>query len=143
MQPRNRTLQALLIFAIIITGLIWRSGWLPLPQVLFKYGGDALWAMVVYLGLGWLFQKARALPLALAALAISWAVEFFQMVRAPWIDAIRSTLPGRLVLGSTFNAPDLAAYALGILLVAAIEHTWWSKRSGELASQEGSSQAVH
>lgn len=127
MQPRNRILQALLVFAVIITGLIWRSGWLPLPHLLFKYGGDAMWAMVVFLGLGWLFQNARAVPLALAALATSWAVEFFQMYRAPWIDAIRATLPGRLVLGTTFNAPDLAAYALGILLIAMAEHAWLSR----------------
>lgn len=127
MQPRNRILQALIVIAVIITGLIWRSGWLPLPYLLFKYGGDAMWAMVVFLGLGWLFQNARAVPLAIAALAISWAVEFFQIYRAPWIDAIRSTLPGRLVLGTTFNAPDLAAYAVGILLIAMGEHAWRSR----------------
>ncbi|MCU0749589.1 MAG: DUF2809 domain-containing protein [Akkermansiaceae bacterium] len=136
-------IQTGLIFAVIITGLIWRSGWLPLPQILFKYGGDALWAMVVYLGLGWLFRNARAVPLAITALAISWAVEFFQIYRAPWIDAIRSTLPGRLVLGTTFNAPDLAAYAVGILLVAAIEHICRSKQSGKLTAHDGSSRVNH
>ena len=39
----------------------------------------------------------------------------------PWIDALRSTLPGRLVLGSTFNWLDLSAYAVGIGLGAWVE----------------------
>jgi hypothetical protein len=45
-------------------------------------------------------------------------VEFLQLYHAPCIDAIRATRPGRLVLGTTFNAPDLLAYPVGIALGA-------------------------
>jgi hypothetical protein len=54
----------------------------------------------------------------LLALAFAWGVEFSQLYHAPWIDAVRATLPGRLVLGTTFNWPDLLAYALGVGLGA-------------------------
>lgn len=73
---------------------------------------------MVFFGSGFLFPRASTLTIALLALTFSWSVEFSQLYRAPWIDAIRSTLPGRLVLGTTFNWPDLPAYALGICLVA-------------------------
>ena len=60
--------------------------------------------------------------LALTALSFAWAVEFSQLYHAPWIEALRATLPGRLILGSTFNWPDLPAYAIAIALGAWIEH---------------------
>lgn len=47
--------------------------------------------------------------IAIIALCGAWAVEFSQLYHAPWLDTIRMTTPGRLVLGSTFNGPDLAA----------------------------------
>jgi hypothetical protein len=60
----------------------------------------------------------------------AWGVEFSQLYHAPWIDAIRATPPGRLVLGNTFNWPDLFAYALGVGLGAWVE--WRMRAGGEL-----------
>jgi hypothetical protein len=45
-------------------------------------------------------------------------VEFSQLHDAPWIDAMRATIPGKLILGNTFHWPDLLAYALGTALGA-------------------------
>jgi hypothetical protein len=73
-----------------------------------KYGGDALWALMVFFGFGFLFGFA-------------WAIEFSQIYHAPWFDAIRASRPGHLVFGSTFNWPDLPAYAVGVALGALLE----------------------
>ena len=59
--------------------------------------------------------------LALVALGIAWAVEFSQLWHPPWLDAIRATTPGHLVLGSAFGGIDLLAYAVGIVIVAGID----------------------
>ena len=115
---RSRALYASLAVAVIACGLLWRSGLIPVRQWLSNYGGDALWALMVFVGFGFLLPRASTLLIALTALAFSWGVEFSQLYHAPWIDAIRATLPGRLVLGNTFNWPDLAAYALGVGLGA-------------------------
>lgn len=112
---------ASLAVAVVATGLLWRSGLIPLPQWLSNYGGDALWALMVFVGFGFLLPRTSTAVNALMALAFSWGVEFSQLYQAPWIDAIRATLPGRLVLGNTFNWPDLVAYALGIGFGAVIE----------------------
>jgi len=57
----------------------------------------------------------------LISLGFAWGIEFSQLYHAPWLDHLRSSLPGRLILGSTFNAPDLVAYVVGIVFGAAVE----------------------
>ena len=125
---RNRLLYAVLAVVVVMAGLLWRSRFMPLPPFASKYGGDALWALMVFTGLGFLFPRASTLLVALLALAFSWAVEFSQLYHAAWIDIVRDTLPGRLVLGSTFNWPDLPAYALGIALGAVLEYRFRSSK---------------
>ncbi|GFM98691.1 hypothetical protein Sfulv_35020 [Streptomyces fulvorobeus] len=56
------------------------------------------------------------------ALAFSWAVEFTQLTDVPAELAARSTA-ARLVLGSTFNAPDLFWYGVGAA-AAGCAHAW-------------------
>ncbi len=118
---RSRLRNAILTLLVIAAGLLWRSGFVPLPSFLNKYGGDALWALVVFVGLGIVFDRTSTRQLALGSVGISWAVEFSQLYHAPWIDAVRSTLPGRLILGTTFNWPDLTAYVLGVAIGAGAE----------------------
>jgi Protein of unknown function (DUF2809) len=52
--------------------------------------------------------------LALYALLTSYADEFSQLYQAPWINAIRSTVVGHLILGSTFSWIDMATYTVGV-----------------------------
>ncbi|MEU0056671.1 DUF2809 domain-containing protein [Streptomyces sp. NPDC006334] len=77
-----------------------------------KYGGDALYTVLVLTLV--VLAAPRATPLAAAgtALAVSWAVELLQLSEVPAELARRSSL-ARLVLGSTFNPPDLLWYAVG------------------------------
>ena len=89
---------------------------LPLSPFYFKYGGDALWAILVFLGFGLVFRRTSSLRVALLAFGFSCAVEFGQLYHAPWIDSMRATRLGALVLGVAFNWPDLFAYAVGIVL---------------------------
>jgi hypothetical protein len=106
---------------LIVVGLGWRSGHLPFPGFLVKYGGDALWAWLVFLGLSAVFPRRRTLPLAVGALAVAATVEFLQLHHGPWLEVARSTRLGCLALGSTFNPPDLVAYAVGIAVGAAVD----------------------
>lgn len=118
---RSRPIYAVAATLVIGTGLLWRSGLFPLPDFIAKYGGDALWALVVFLCFGIAFHRRSTVRIALAAVCFAWSVEFLQLYHAPWIDAIRSTRFGRLILGTTFNSPDLLAYVIGIALGAFAE----------------------
>lgn len=51
-RTRSRLLYALLAVAVVAAGLFWRSGLIPLPPEVSKYGGDVLWALMVFVGLG-------------------------------------------------------------------------------------------
>ena len=121
-QSRSRVWYGLLAMLVIVAGLLWRSQIIPLPPFMSKYGGDALWALMVFCGMGCVFPGLSTRAVALLALGFSCVVEFSKLYHAPWIDAFRSTLPGRLILGISFHWPNLAAYALGIALGAAAEH---------------------
>lgn len=99
---------------VIGMGLLWRSGLIPLSDLVSKYGGDALWALMVFLCFGMAFPRGSTVRIALAVVCLAWGVEFLQLYHGPWIDGIRSTRLGHLVLGSRFNSPDLLAYVIGI-----------------------------
>lgn len=120
---RNRRLYAVAAILVVGIGLFWRSGALPLPSFLVKYGGDSLWALVVFLGFGFVFPRSSTVKISLLAIGFAWSVEFLQLYHAGWIDGIRATRLGRLILGNTFNSPDLLAYVVGVAVGAWGERT--------------------
>lgn len=132
--PRNRLLYALLVVVVLGSGLIWRSRLLPLSPFLTKYGGDALWALMVFFVFGFIFRKATTIRLVLIALGFAWVIEFSQLYHAPWIDSIRAMKIGRLILGSTFNWPDLPAYAVGIMIGALVDRALCGARKDAATS---------
>lgn len=109
------------MIATIAAGLASRAWAAHLPWWLAKNAGDALYATLVVFGLGLLAPRARTSRIAAAAVAACFAIELSQAYHAPWLDAIRATLPGRLVLGQGFHAFDLVCYVLGVALGVAVE----------------------
>ncbi|MFJ6070770.1 DUF2809 domain-containing protein [Streptomyces sp. NPDC093065] len=76
-----------------------------------KYGGDALYTLLLFALVLVVAPRTAPAKAAGVALAVSWGVEF-QLTDGPAYLARQSTA-ARLVLGSTFNAPDLFWYAVG------------------------------
>lgn len=77
-----------------------------------KYAGDALYTVLILTLVVLLAPRVRPGTAAGAALGLSCAVELFQLTGVPADLAAHSTL-ARLVLGTSFNAPDLLWYAIG------------------------------
>ena len=119
--PRSRFRYLLLAVGVIVLGLASRRWPGLLPAGLGKYPGDALWTVLVFVLWGICLPRASSLRITLLALLTSYAVEFSQLCRAPWLDALRHTVPGHLVLGTTFAWPDLLAYTTGALLAFIVE----------------------
>ena len=92
-----------------------RAEALALHTFVGKYVGDALWALMMFLGLGLLLPTPRTVTLAFLAFVVCCTIEFSQLYHAPWIDAARGTWLGRLALGDTFAWGDIAAYLVGIV----------------------------
>ena len=79
--------------------------------------GDALWAMVVYCC--WkilLIKKTNIIP-AIAALITSFAVELSQLINWDWLNRLRTTFIGHMLLGQGFQYSDLLAYTIGIAII--------------------------
>ena len=60
----------------------------------------------------------------MVAMAFAVAIELSQLYHAPWIDSIRRTTLGGLILGFGFLWSDLACYALGVGLGVLVETLW-------------------
>ena len=119
-QPaRNRVWVAVALAVTITLGLLSRR--YPLPGILAEYTGDALYTCAGFAGLALLFARTRTRSLAIAAFVLSAAVEFSQLLTWQWLEDLRQTLCGRLILGSGFKWPDMVAYFLGAMAAGAVD----------------------
>jgi hypothetical protein len=119
--PRSRWLLLPLLLLLPPLGLGSRSGATWLPSFIATYAGDTLWAAMVYLCLIFLLPRLRILPAAAMALALSFLVEFSQLYHVPWLDALRGSRLGALLLGRGFLWSDLVCYSAGVALAAAVD----------------------
>ncbi|WP_240625902.1 ribosomal maturation YjgA family protein [Spirosoma pollinicola] len=81
-----------------------------------NYIGDVLWALMVYFGFALLFNKWPVKVIALTAIAFSFSIEISQLYHAFWIDSLRATRLGGLMLGFSFVWSDLPCYCMGVLI---------------------------
>ncbi|EEL45286.1 hypothetical protein bcere0021_26060 [Bacillus cereus Rock3-42] len=111
---RNRLLYATFTIIFIILGLSSRKFAYALPELLNDYLGDTLWALMIFIGFGFLFPKIETKKLAFISLIFCCGIEMSQLYHAEWIDNIRATTLGGLVLGYGFLWSDLVAYTIGV-----------------------------
>ncbi|HVW95740.1 MAG TPA: DUF2809 domain-containing protein [Mucilaginibacter sp.] len=76
--------------------------------------GDILWGLMVYLIVRLLFIKRTLTWAVVVSLLFSYGIEFSQLYQADWINQIRHTVLGGLVLGEHFLWSDLLCYTIGI-----------------------------
>lgn len=102
---------------VVVLGLVGRFG---LPGALGDVVGGVGYTGLVYLLIAWARPTAEHRRLAVAAFACSAAIELLQLTGIP-DDAARAFSPARLVLGTSFAATDLVAYAAGALLAVVVD----------------------
>lgn len=127
---QRRVAFALLAFATICVGLAIRFRATFLPIAVRDIMGDALWAFLVASLVSAVVPQWAMRYRARIALAVAYAVEFSQMLHAPWLDDLRATTPGHLVLGQGFDPRDLAAYLLGVAAFAIVGEAMVVRGSG-------------
>lgn len=118
---RNRLLYAVMIIIVVVLGLCARRMADVIPDFLDTYLGDALWAAMIFLGFGFIFKVAATRIVALIAISFCYLIELSQLYHANWIDRIRETTLGGLILGYGFLWSDLLAYSIGIGICVMIE----------------------
>ncbi|MDC7248578.1 MAG: DUF2809 domain-containing protein, partial [Sphaerochaetaceae bacterium] len=110
-----------LIILTIITGLASRHFSNYLPEIINLGLGDALWALMMYWMLAFVFPAASIRNLTAMALTVCFLVEISQLIQVDWLNTLRSNRFAALVLGQGFLWSDLLAYTIGVVSGMAIE----------------------
>jgi hypothetical protein len=109
------------ILGTMAAGLAIRYVKLGLPHFLVKYGGSALWALMIYWVLSTLRPTWRIAGIALLAGTTATSVELFKLYPSPSLDAFRLTAPGAVLLGRFFSVNDIAVYWAAIVAGAHLD----------------------
>lgn len=125
---RTRFVYLLVATVVIIAGLASRRYRGQLPAFLAEYAGDTLWALMLFLFISAFLAGRPVRARAAISLALAFLVEISQLYHAPWIDSIRQTTLGGLVLGFGFLWTDLVCYSVGIATGSLTE--WVIRRFG-------------
>ena len=120
-RSRRRRWYLIAFVATIVAGLASRHFSQVLPAFLGKYPGDVLWSLMVFFGLGIIFNQVSSLRLGLVALGFSFGIEALKLWQAPWLVSVRQTTLGHLVFGHVFSWQNLVAYTVGILVGLIVE----------------------
>ena len=128
---KRRIVYLLLAVVTMLVGLASRRFRQRLPSFLGEYSGDVLWALMLFLVVSFVLAGRPLFQRCLVSLVLACAVEVSQLYHAPWIDGVRSTTLGGLVLGFGFLWSDLGCYSVGIaagVLAELIMRLWRKMR---------------
>ena len=109
----------------MLVGLASRRYRNHLPSFVGEFGGDTLWALMLFLLVSFVLARSSLIQRFGISLAIASAIEVSQLNHATWIDGIRNTRLGGLVLGFGFLWTDLVCYAVGIATGALLERSFF------------------
>ncbi len=125
----RRVVYVLSAIVVVFAGLASRRYRTHLPSFIGEYLGDSLWALMLFLVVSFVLAGRPLFQRCTISLVLAFAVEVSQLYHAPWIDGIRSTTLGGLVLGFGFLWSDLVCYLVGIATGAFAELTMrrWRK----------------
>lgn len=118
---RNRIVYAGLLILTVVVGIGSRTCSIYFHPFLAEYLGDVLWASMVYFLICFFFKRISIKKAAIIALLFSYFIEVSQLYQADWINAIRNTVVGALILGHGFLWSDLICYTVGILFAVLID----------------------
>ena len=119
-ETKQRFIYGFMIAVVIPAGLATRA-MKPRFPTLGDMGGDALWATMAFFIVSFCFPTVNIWARAVAAVAVAFAVEFSQLYHAPWIDRLRRSTLGAMVLGKSFVASDLVCYVVGVAIGVILE----------------------
>lgn len=118
------------VFVVMALGLGSRAYADVLPVFVAEHFGDALWACMIYYGFRTCYAHKKISFSLWCSLAFCFAIEASQLYQADWINHLRGTTVGALVLGKGFLTADLVRYTGGAVVAALLDLAWsWRKRS--------------
>lgn len=84
-----------------------------MPEWLNDALGSVFYEIFWILLIVWVYPQVLPLKAAIGVCLATCGLEFLQLWQPQWLQALRATVPGRLVLGNTFTWSDFPAYFVG------------------------------
>lgn len=78
--------------------------------------GGVFYEMFWILLFAFIYQKTKAIKIAIWVFLITCSLEFLQLWHPPFLEYLRSFFIGQILLGNSFNKMDIPYCALGCLL---------------------------
>lgn len=122
---RNGFTYLILVITVMILGLGVRHFSVYFPNWINLYFGDVLWALMIFFIFGFFFRTRETRWVTTGAFLFSFAIEISQLYHSQWIDLLRRTRIGGLVLGYGFLWSDLVSYMVGIGVGVLIERLFF------------------
>ena len=104
------------VIVVVILGLSSRHFGIYLPRWVNLYFGDCSWGLMIFFMVGLIYRARETKWVAVVALVFCYSIEVSQLYHSTWIDTIRNTRIGGLVLGRGFLWSDLISYSIGIAI---------------------------
>jgi Protein of unknown function (DUF2809) len=106
---------ALLIGMIILVpvGYIVRFSSIPGLELVVDIFGSVAYEIFWIFLVAFLYPKASPLWTGIGVCLGTCVIEFLQLVQTPFLQSLRATVPGRLILGNTFMWSDFISYFFG------------------------------
>jgi len=117
-KSRSRVTLAIGLVVVVAIGLTSRLVPGHFTRIISKDLGDALWGLMFFLIVLLGRPRIGTWKAAIAAMVLVFAIEFFKLYHAAWIENVRANAVGGLLLGRVFLWGNFVSYAAGILLGA-------------------------
>jgi hypothetical protein len=119
----------LILLLLIPIGLSTKFYQGPFEQWVHLYAGDIFYPMFWYFLVRFVWPRFPYVWCAVSVFGFCALVEVSQLWRPAFLQTLRRTFLGAVVLGSGFDWPDFVYYAIGIGLAVGID-LWSAQRDG-------------
>lgn len=111
----------IITFIVMVMGLLSRKFMFIFPKTIAPFVGDMLWAMMIYFGFRFVFLRLKLKENLILSIIFCFGIEISQLYQTNWLNDIRNTTLGGLVLGHGFLWMDLISYSIGIVIALLID----------------------
>ena len=120
--PRSRLRLFVVAACLVSVGLGTKVYVGPGDAWVHAHGGGLIYVCFWILAALLLWPRAAYWKVSGAVFLVTAGIEFAQLWTPSWLQAIRATRPGALVLGTTFSPADFVYYALGAVAALPLVH---------------------
>lgn len=121
LKSMERTNYLVAAFFMVALGLFSRRFSNLLPDFISQHAGDMLWSMMIYFGFRFLLGGKKILLAMVGSILFCFGIEFSQLYQADWINELRNSTMGALILGRGFLVVDLVRYLSGIAIACLVD----------------------